>query len=138
MNWRLCDLPWLPMAPEDFRLRCRAAETADDPGVALQALANHRLDNGQLHRLAATIGRVAKNKAIAGLTKLRMGFLSNGTTELLTPALIASAARHGILLDVIEPPFGQAVQEALDPNSAVNRGEPNVVLLALDYRALPL
>jgi hypothetical protein len=54
------------------------------------------------------------------------------------PALVASAARHGIALDVVQPSYDQVAQEALTPDSKVNSSKPHAVLLALDYRALPL
>jgi len=54
------------------------------------------------------------------------------------PALVASAARHGIALEVIQPTYDQVVQEALTPDSKVNSSKPDAVLFALDYRALPL
>jgi FkbH-like protein len=51
---------------------------------------------------------------------------------------VASALRHGIALEVVQPPFDQVAQEALTPDSSVNRSKPDAVLIALDYRALPL
>jgi FkbH-like protein len=51
---------------------------------------------------------------------------------------VASAARHGIALEVIQPSYDQVAQEALTPDSKVNRSKPDAVLFALDYRALPL
>jgi FkbH-like protein len=64
--------------------------------------------------------------------------LSNSNIDLIAPALVASAARHGIALEVIQPSYDQVVQEALTPDSQVNSSKPDAVLLALDYRALPL
>jgi len=64
--------------------------------------------------------------------------LSNSTIDLIVPALVASAARHGIALEVIQPSYDQVAQEALTPGSKVNSSKPDAVLLALDYRALPL
>jgi FkbH-like protein len=57
---------------------------------------------------------------------------------MIVPALVASSARHGIALEVIEPSYDQAAQEALTPDSRVNSSKPDAVLFALDYRALPL
>jgi len=54
------------------------------------------------------------------------------------PALVASAARRGVALEVIQPSYDQVAQEALTPDSKVNQSKPDAVLLALDYRALPL
>jgi HAD superfamily phosphatase (TIGR01681 family) len=51
--------------------------------------------------------------------------------------MVASAARHGIALDVIQPSYDQVAQEALTPDSQVNSSKPDAVLFALDYRALP-
>jgi FkbH-like protein len=57
---------------------------------------------------------------------------------LIVPALVASAARHGIALEAIQPEYDQVAQEALTPDSKVNSSKPDAVLFALDYRALPL
>ena len=57
---------------------------------------------------------------------------------MIVPALIASAARHGIVLEIIQPSYDQVAQEALTPDSKVNSSKPDAVLFALDYRALPL
>jgi FkbH-like protein len=64
--------------------------------------------------------------------------LSNSTIDLIVPALVASAARHGIALEVVQPSYDQVAQEALTPDSKVNSSKPDAVLFALDYRGLPL
>ena len=68
----------------------------------------------------------------------RLAVLSNSTIDMIVPALVASAARHGIALEVIQPSYDQVAQEAFTPDSNVNRSRPDAVLFALDYRALPL
>ena len=68
----------------------------------------------------------------------RLAVLSNSTIDLIVPALVASAARHGVALEVIQPSYDQVAQEALTPESKVNSSKPDAVLFALDYRALPL
>ena len=72
------------------------------------------------------------------LSPFRLAVLSNSTIDLIVPALVASAARHGIALEVIQPSYDQVAQEALTPDSRVNSSKPDAVLFALDYRALPL
>ena len=52
--------------------------------------------------------------------------------------LVASAARYGLALECIMGDFAQTTQEALDPGSRINLAKPDVVLLALDHRGLPL
>ena len=68
----------------------------------------------------------------------RLAMLSNSTIDMIVPALVASAARRGIALEVIQPSYDQVAQEALTPDSKVNSSKPDAVLFALDYRALPL
>ncbi len=134
------NLSWLPRAPEDFPARCRSALDADsDLGTRLQAIAGHALDENQLNRLAKLIDRArADGRSLAPLVPFRLGIISNATSHFVVPALVASAARHGIALECIEANYDQVVQEALSADSDVNRARPDAVLLALDYRGLPL
>jgi FkbH-like protein len=47
-------------------------------------------------------------------------------------------ARHGIALECIKADYDQVIQDALSPDSAINRSKPDAILVAIDYRALPL
>ncbi len=140
MNPLYAELQWLPRAPRDFAGRLKALESsAEPPGRELQALALHALDLNQLTKLAKVIDRARREgKSLEPLVPFRLGVLSNSTIDLLVPALAASAARHGVALEVIQPAYDQVAQEALTPDSKVNSSKPDAVLLALDYRALPL
>ena len=133
-------MPWLPRPPADFRARCREISGGvAGEGVLIRWLAGNALDLNQLTSLAKAIGRArTDNMPLEGLTPLRLALLGNGTTSLLVPALIASAARYGFLLDVVEAPFDQAMQAALDPESEINSSSPDVALLAFDQHILPL
>jgi FkbH-like protein len=137
MEWGLEGLSWLPEAPGDFRFRCRSlasagASWARDVGF----LASHRLDSAQLVQLAKSIEDFQPETP--GLTPFKLAFLSNGTADFISPSLVASAARHGILLERIDTPFDQGVQQAMDPASRLHRSAPHAVVLAFDARALPL
>jgi FkbH-like protein len=131
----LVDLPWLPLPPSDFRGRARALTPAD--GAEIRFLAGHALDLNQLNTLAKAIIRLqAENGSITGLTHIRLALFGNGTTSILAPALIASAARYGFALEVIEAPYDQSMQAAVDPDSEINRASPDLALLAFDQRLL--
>jgi FkbH-like protein len=137
MDWSLEQLSWLPEAPDDFRARCRALAQAGGAWARdARFLASHRLDSAQLVQLAKSIE--ALQAQTGDLTGFKLAFLSNGTTDFIFPCLVASAARHGILLERIDTPFDQAVQQAMDPGSRLHQAAPNAVVLALDSRALPL
>lgn len=140
MNALYSKLQWLAAAPEDFAAQVKALNSTTGPlGRPLQALANASLDATQLTRLAKAMGRLrAENRPLDPLTPFRLAVLSNGTIDFIVPALVASAARHGLALEVIQPSYDQVAQEALTPDSRVNAAKPDAVLFALDYRALPL
>jgi FkbH-like protein len=135
------ELSWLPKAPAEFGAQLKAIAITPDAagGEELQRLAAYSLDLNQLNKLAKAMARLqADGRSLDPLVPFRLALLSNGTLDLISPALIASALRHGIELQIIQPAYDQVAQEALDPNSQVNSAKPDAVLLALDYRALPL
>jgi len=135
----LKDLSWLPRAPEDFRKQRRALSDKTGPvGQDLRFLATHRLSDSQLTQLAQTIVDLRSAGAdLAPLVPFRLGLVGNGTLDLVAPLLVASAARHGIALEVVQTEYGQLMQEAMSPQSGINSAKCDAVLLALDYRALP-
>ncbi len=140
MNSLYMDLQWLPRPPDDFSKRVRALDAAEGPlGRQIQALAGHALSLNQLTKLAATIEKARRrDHALSPLTPFKLAVLSNSTVDHIAPALIASAARRGVALEVVLPSYDQVVQEALTPDSKVNSSKPDCVLLALDHRAVPL
>jgi FkbH-like protein len=140
VNALYSELQWLPRAPRDFSGRLKALENlAGSLGNELRSLALHALDLNQLTRLAKAIDQARSGgQRLDPLTPFRLAVLSNSTIDLIIPAMVASAARHGIVLEIIQPSYGQAAQEVLTPDSKVNSSKPDAVLLALDYRALPL
>ncbi len=140
MNLLYAELQWLPRVPLEFPDRLRAlGNTKDSLGRELQELSLHALDLNQLTKLAKVIGKArSESKSLDPLTPFRLAVLSNSTIDLVVPALVASAARHCIALEVIQSSYDQVAQEALAPDSKVNSSNPDAVLFALDYRALPL
>ncbi len=140
MNSLYAELQWLLRVPPEFPSKLKALPDLDAPlGNELQSLASPALDLNQLTKLAKAIAKArAGGKSLDPLTPFRLAVLSNSTIDLILPALVASAARHGIAMEVIQPSYDQVAQEALTPDSKVNSSKPDAVLFALDYRALPL
>ena len=140
MNELYTELQWLPRAPQDLSARLKSLANSQQPlGQQFQSLAQHGLDLSQLTRLARSIAKArAAGHSLAPLTPFRLAVLSNSTLEMITPALIASAARHGLALEIVQPPYDQIAQQALTPDSVVNQSKADAVLFALDCRALPL
>ncbi len=133
-------LEWLPEPPADFAAQCRqAAEGGQELGKRLRFLANHRLDESGLNRLAKALGKAkTAGHGLAPLTPFRLGIVSNATSHFMVSALVATALRHGISLECVESDYGQPMQSALSPDSAVNRARCDAVLVAIDHRGLPL
>lgn len=140
MNALYAELQWLPRVPQDFSERLKGSSKYSGPlGREFQALASYGLDLNQLTKLARSISKArSEGRQLDPLTPFRLAVLSNSTVDLVVPALIASAARHGVALEVIQPSYDQVAQEALTPDSKINASKPDAVLFAIDYRALPL
>lgn len=71
-------------------------------------------------------------------TPFRLELLGNATLDFIIPSLVATAARYGIGLECIRADYDQIIHEAVSPESIINRSQPDAVLIATDYRALPL
>lgn len=131
----LTELPWLPNPAEEFKVALAEAVVAPDAARRLRLLANHRLTEPQSVRLAKAIGRLVDRSDLA---PFRLAVLSNATLDLVLPLLSVSALRHGLALDLYAAPYDQAVQQALDPSSALHGFKPDAVLLAFDARGYGL
>ena len=133
------NLEWLPSPPADFRQRCRAlTESSGADGAAVAYLASFALDETELRRLAETLDTLrSRDASLAPLEPFTLGIVGNATLEPLVPALVATAARHGIALSCVNADYAQTLSEALSADSTVNRAKPDAVLLALDHRGLP-
>ncbi len=140
MNSLYSELQWLPRPPQDFSTLLKAAASSGESlGSEIESLASFGLDLNQLIKLARVIGKAGSDgTSLHPLVPFRLALLSNSTVDMIVPALIASAARHGVALEIIQPSYDQVTQEVLTPNSKVNSSKPDAVLFALDYRALPL
>jgi FkbH-like protein len=130
---KLKELPWLPSPGDDFRSRVRALrQAAEIDERDIRILSTAALNLPQLELLAKAVPKAALP---LGAEWLKLAILSNATTDLLIPAIVATAPRHAIWIDAKGAPFGSFVNEALDPQSETHQRRNDVVVLALDYRA---
>jgi FkbH-like protein len=129
------NLLWLPSPPQDFAQKLSNALG----GADLRELAKFSLDENQLRRLYKKILELQnKGVSLLPLNPIKVGLVSNATTKLISPALIGSALRFGIELQVVEAEFNQIAQEAFSPDSTFSEEDLNAVLVAIDYHGLPL
>lgn len=128
-------MPWLLPAPENVRARCSEIDgMRGHRGDALRRLAGCELNDLQLARLARSLQAACACGSEKPLATFRVGIVSNATTDFIVPALQGTGVRHGFALQVTAAPFGATLQAALSSDSAVVQVNPDVVLLALDYR----
>jgi FkbH-like protein len=140
MNALYTHLRWLPPAPHDFSTKLKnLANQTENLGATCRALGLCSLDLNQLTKLGRfLLNAQSSGAALHPLVPFRLAVLSNSTIDLIVPALVASAARHGIALEIVQPSYDQVAQEALTPDSKINSCHPDAVLFSLDYRALPI
>lgn len=135
MNNLFQDLGWLQTAPADFSHRLASVNAGNE----LRALAQYALDDNQLRKLAKKYSTLlSENADLSGLTPMTLGVISHSTTQLITPALQASALRFGIALKIVEAPYDQLAHEAYSAESAFAGCKVDMVLVAADYHGLPL
>jgi FkbH-like protein len=133
------DLPWLAPPPGDIRERIRKLADEPNPGAAMQFLAALRLEPQQAANLGKQIARARREKrTLAPLSDFKLGVLASATFDLLAEQIPAAAARHGVAAELIPADYGQVMQAALDPNSAIARARPDAVLVAVDHHWLGL
>jgi FkbH-like protein len=131
----LTELAWLPPAAPDFADRVKALPLGGEAdGAELQRLATAQLTRGQTQRLARALDRCRSAGALSGLAALRLGVVSNATMDMALDLLPTAALRHRVAVDCVVAPFGQVMQQALDPASQINTAQCDAVLIALDYR----
>ena len=129
----IANLPWLPPPPADFAEQCASAAAGAVPGAQVQRLATHALDARQARRLGRTITRLIEAGAdLSPLSGFRLVALSNGTFDFIADQMQAAAARHGVALELVLPPYDQAMQQALDPTSLTSKAGADGILLAFD------
>ena len=133
------NLEWLPRAPDDFSEQLQTATQEKASGSLLRKLAGYALHINQMHRIAKVIAIAQKeNKDLRPLKPFSLGIVSNATTSIIGPALVATAARYGFLLTVHEAPYDQAVQVALGEVEAFKGVAMDAILIAIDYKGLPV
>jgi FkbH-like protein len=138
------NLEWLLAAPDDFRQQIRDLRAAIAEGALegvearLQALANHGLGLTQLEQLAKTTLSYAVAAPKSQMRRVRLGLLGAGTLDVIAPALVATALRHNLLLEVVVADYGTMLQAACDPASDFRARDPEFVLVSSDYRTLDL
>lgn len=64
---------------------------------------------------------------------IRLGIVSNSTTEFFAPSLRSSALRYGINLDIVQHDYSQAL-ESVQVDGTISQQYPDLLLIALDQK----
>lgn len=135
----LVSLDWLERPPAELRQRIRALGTGEEkvPAADLAALARTALNLDQLISLARAVERLGDRIDTAGLSRVKLALMLDGTADFLPQALRVTGLRHGLWIDVYTPPYGQAMNEAMG-QGGLAAFAPDVALVGSDYRSLGL
>jgi len=129
----LSDIP----SSRDLLARARRLAAAGDTAGAARALAEVAVVTRDLPAWLAAAGEIARLPGAEwARRRVRLAVLGSHTTGHLVPALVTAGAAEGLALDVYEAPYGQYQQEVLDPSSDLAGFRPDIVLLAVDARAV--
>ena len=129
------DLLWLQKPSHEYSKELANASDITD----FVKLAKYSLDEGQLKRLYNKFNKFRKDKEkTTPLTSLKIGIISNSTTNFITPSLISTALRYRISLEIIEAEFDQVAQEAFSENSTFSKQKLDFILVGIDYHGLIL
>jgi FkbH-like protein len=139
-NQIFAELSWLRHPPADFEARCRAAaKLVNGGGKELKALASYALDDNQLLKVARALRKLSETPhGLAPLFSYKLGLITNSTADFIAEAIAGTAPRFGMAVKCITGAYDQGLQESMDAHSAINLAQPNAVLIAIDWRGLPL
>lgn len=125
------------VSARDLLARARYMHAHGDIRAAARALGNVAGSTSEMPLWLAASREIKKLPVEDWARRsIRLAVLGSHTTGHLIPTLVTAAAAHGIALEVYEGPYGQFQQEVLDQNSGLAAFSPDVVLLAVDARAL--
>ena len=127
-------LTWLPKPPSNFSQLLKDVSSCNE----LRELAKFSFDENHLIRLSRKLKSFQDQKAnLFPLTAMKIGLISNANTKLTVTALVGTALRYGIALEVEEAEYNQISQVAFSLNSVFKDQNLSLVLVAIDYRGLP-
>lgn len=134
-------LPWLRVAPSDFRNKIKTLKSQDSAidATQLREIASFDLDINKLTALDRAVEALPSDKLDrSSFGEIRLAYLAQATTDYSAPALRASALRHGLLVQTYVPAYGQAMAEVMDPSSALRGFDADMALIAETPQSLGL
>ena len=136
------ELAWLP-APSTSALPSLSPHplhslSPESAAKHLREWATSRLDLPTLIKLDRLLIRTLATHGgeLPGLEPLRLAVLGSSTTSHLLPGLRVAGLRHGLALEIYQPPFNSYRQELADHQSGLHLFFPQAILFAFDAHYL--
>jgi FkbH-like protein len=112
----------------------RRIEASQALGEAVRQSASART----LTSAGSLLRRLSKDGALPSRRKCRIAIVGNVTFDLLVSTLGTMCFADGIAAEFWTGGFGQHVQEILSPDSALAKFQPDILIIACDWRVLEL
>jgi FkbH-like protein len=125
-----CKMKWLESPPENIRDLISKTETYEES----IRISKYSLNSNQLIGLNEKVKKIKNNNT--NLKKLKILYTSNGTADLLLPIINATGLRYHYLFETKATEFDQIASVALSSESILLKENFDIIVIAVDYRAL--
>jgi FkbH-like protein len=127
---------WLVEAPADINQQIDEIPDTKQSWLLIEKIVKYKLNLNQLVRLSNVLKRMPEEE-FKGIP-VTIAILSNATKRLIEQILPVVGFRFGLVIEVVSVDYGQVMQEAVSPDSAMYKSKLDYVLIALDHRAYQL
>ncbi len=125
-------LSWLLQPPDDFNDILNSVNSIEK----LIETSKYSLNDIQMNNVAKKL-KDFQDFDSSSLIPIKLGIVSNSTTDFLTSGIISTGLRYGFHIDIIQTDFNQVAQVAFDDNSIIKTADVDAILLSIDHNGLP-
>lgn len=116
-----------------WRDRCNAQSAPSTLSAMRTYLQRNRLKASEYVVLGDLVTKLAENGPIEGFRHEKIAVLGGVTTAQIVAGLRCALLGENVLSDIYEAPFNVFRQEILEPDSALYRFLPSIVLIVVDH-----
>jgi len=133
-------LPWLAEAPEEASELLSSARLGEDGFIdKMRRLSQIRLSGNQASRASRRLAKYYEKYGFPeGMPCAKIGIVSNSTMSLAAELIPLAALRHGTAVSTFLIEYDRASVACLSGDADMEAYDPDFMLMAFDFRALPI